>query len=146
MSTFARASYVPFFDRLCEQDPSRLQAGGALRESLRRDLQRLLNTRNGQTLPQFLAGEGTVLQYGLPDVMGLCAGSETDLQVLAQVVAHGISLYEPRLSGVRVTARPDLQQPGRAWLAISGEVLTDRILQRVDFEIGLDDPAPQTLA
>lgn len=150
MSTYLRASHVPLFDRLCMPDPAlpqgRLLAGRDLQESLRRDLQRLLNTRNGQTIDQFLDGQGSVLQYGLPDVGGLSALSDSDLEVLARVVAHGIRLYEPRLSGAIVTARPDFQRPGHVWLSIAGSAVIAQVLQRVDFEMTLDDPAAQVLA
>ncbi len=150
MSTYLRASHVPLFDRLCMPDPvlpqGRLLAGRDLLDSLRRDLLRLLNTRNGQTIAQFLACEGSVLHYGLPDVGGLSARSESDLQVLAQVVAHGITLYEPRLSGVTVTARPDPLHPAHACLAIAGSAVIAQVLQRVDFEMTLDNPAAQALS
>lgn len=144
MSTFVRASHVPLFDRLCGSDdassPARLHEGRAFELSLQRDLARLLNTRNGQTLDEFMQGEGSVLHYGLPDLLGLGVQSDSDLQVLAQVVQRGIVLFEPRLSGVSVTARRDPRRPERACVSVSAQARMGRTLQRVDFELALDDP------
>ena len=95
-----------FFDRLCAADsvPAQKQTpvAGDLRDSLRRELLRLLNTRNGLSRAQFLACEGSVLHYGLPDLLGLCPQSDADLQGVSQLVEHGIHLFEPRLIDVRV--------------------------------------------
>lgn len=144
MSTLVRASYVPLFDRLCEQDPAsartRLLDADALQESLQRDLLRLFNVRNSLTLEGFLASEGSVLHYGLPDLLSLCVQSDADLERLTQVVRHAIRLYEPRLTGVTVQAWQDPQHPGRARLAVAAGVIVGRELRRVDFEIDLDEP------
>ncbi len=135
------------FDRLCGGDgPSsqtRVLEGPDLRASLRRDLLRLLNSRNGLTIAGFLEAEGSVWHYGLPDLLGLSVQSDGDLQVMADVVGHAIGLFEPRLSAVTVRARRDPRRPERACVTVSAQALLGRSLQRVDFDMALDDPGLQ---
>lgn len=145
MSTFITASHVPLFDRLVglaetSHDGRLLDAGG-LRLSLQRDLLRLLNVRNALTIEEYLACDGTVLHYGLPDLLHLSPQSDTDLQTLADVVRHGISLFEPRLQHVQVSAQRDATGPMRARLSIAAAVMVGQQLRRVDFEVDLDDQA-----
>lgn len=143
MSTFVKASHVPLFDRLCPQDPglgqARLLETPGLRMSIQRDLQRLLATRNGLTIAQYLADAATVLDYGVPDLLTLCVHSETDLQQAADVVAHAIGLFEPRLTGVTVRAQRDPRDSGRARITVSASEVIGRALRRVNFEIALGD-------
>lgn len=145
MSTYVSASSVPLFDRLSGSAPEsadgRLLDAGGLEASLRRDLSRLFNVRNGLTIDEFLASEGTVLDYGLPDLLALSAQSDADLQRLADVVARGIALFEPRLSHVQVSARPDRSTGHGARVLISAAVAVGRELCRVDFDLAPDDPS-----
>jgi len=131
------------FDRLCAADsvPAQKQTpvAGELRDSLRRELLRLLNTRNGLSRAQFLACEGSVLHYGLPDLLGLCPQSDADLQGVSQLVARGIRLFEPRLTDVRVQARRDPANAVRARLTVSASVLAAPGAQRVEFAVVLDN-------
>ena len=100
---------------------------------------RLLNTRNGLSRAQFLACEGSVLHYGLPDLLGLCPQSDADLQGVSQLVEHGIRLFEPRLIDVRVQARRDPANAVRARLTVSASVLAAPGAQRVEFAVVLDN-------
>lgn len=148
MSTYITASPVPLFDRLAGTAPEsadgRLLEAGGLEASVRRDLSRLFNVRNGLTIEEFLAADGTVLHYGLPDLLSLSAQSDADLQRLAEVVAHGIALYEPRLSHVQVRARPDAVKHRSVRLAISAAVSVGRQLCRVDFDLSPNDTLAST--
>lgn len=131
------------FDRLCAADsvPAQKQTSVAegSRESLRRELLRLLNTRNGLSRAQFMACEGSVLHYGLPDLLGLCPQSDADLQGVSQLVAHGIRLFEPRLSDVRVQAWRDPTDAARARLTVWASVRDASAGQRVAFAVVLDE-------
>lgn len=144
MSTYITASPVPLFDRLAGTAPEsadgRLLDAGGLEASVRRDLSRLFNVRNALTIDEFLASDATVIHYGLPDLLSLSAQSDADLQRLADVVAHGIGLYEPRLSHVQVRARADGGNHQGVRLAISAAVSVGRQLCRVDFDLSPHDP------
>lgn len=143
MSTLVTATHVPLFDRLAgmaeaSHDGRLLDAGG-LKLSLQRDLLRLFNVRNALTIEEYLACDGTVIHYGLPDLLHLSAQSDTDLQTLADVVRHGLGLFEPRLSRVQVRASRDPAAPTRARVAIAAAVQIGQQLCRVDFDVALDD-------
>ncbi|WP_296947980.1 type VI secretion system baseplate subunit TssE [uncultured Massilia sp.] len=142
MAKTLTASLVPFFDRLAGGDPAsfdgRLLDGAGLQQSLERDLQRLFNVRNAMTVQEFLTGDPTVLDYGLPDTLTLSAQSDQDLLAWSRVIERGIALYEPRLAHVRVTVRPDPARPTAARAAIVAAVRLGEQLCRVDFEVALD--------
>ena len=106
-------------DRLLDDEPdvstepswSWTQDLRGLRQSLARDLEALLNTR--QTRPD-LAREASgveiaqsVLTYGLPDLSSAAAASPEACESLRWAVEEAIRRFEPRLLEVRV----QLQQP-----------------------------------
>ena len=138
MSRHTRVSQPPLFDRLCGYEPASSSPGPALADSLARELGQLLQTRNGLTRAQFLACEGSVLQYGLPDLQGLSPQVEADLQQLAQAVAHAIALFEPRLKSVHVQARRDPDDPVRARVSVSASGMHGAPRWRVEFPLALD--------
>jgi type VI secretion system protein ImpF len=78
-----------------------------LRDALRRDLQRMLNTR--QLVVAFPSGleelKVSLLNYGLPDVAGLAVTAADLRQAMRQVIEEKIRNFEKRLvtSSVRVT-------------------------------------------
>lgn len=143
MSTFTWASHTPLFDRLGAQPPdspsARLQQGAELRASIACDLGRLLNTRNGLTLDEARVREASVLTYGLPDTLALGTQAEGGLQVLAELVQRSLTAFEPRLREVSVQVQPDGSCPHRVRLVIRAAAAVGRQMQRVDFEILLDD-------
>jgi len=147
MHLMSPSAPIPLFDRfmgrLPEQSGVRLAPDEALRLSLRLDLTRLLNVRNGLSIDQFLDGAPTSLDYGLPDTLGLSAQSASDLQRWQQVVARAIALYEPRLVQVRVVATPDRARPTLARISIQALALLDSELCQFLFDaaLGADVPA-----
>lgn len=145
MSTLTWASHTPLFDRLCApvpaSAPERLLQGADLKVSLARDLERLLNARNGLTLDEALGCEVSALTYGMPDFFASGLHPGGDLQVLAERVQHAIASFEPRLREVTVQAQSDARYPDRARLVVTAAVAVGRQPQRVDFDIALDEAA-----
>lgn len=143
VSTCTPASRVPLFDRLCPEAAASTLGqplqGTELEASLACDLLRLLNTRNGLTIAEFLVREGSVLDYGMPDVLTLGLQSDADRQVLAEVVSRAITTFELRLRSVTVKAGPDERCPQRARLAVTASVAVGRQLRLVEFDIALDE-------
>ena len=99
------------FERLTDADPRspmeearpfRVHERQELKESVRRELARLLNTRC--PVPSHLLGarERSVLDYGVPDFSSLSATSGDDQNRLTSMVAQTVAAFEPRLRGVRV--------------------------------------------
>ena len=99
------------FERLAGGDPQAAREGArpfrvhetaSLKESVRRELARLLNTRSSAGLDS--RGEMSVLDYGVPDFTSLSALSGDDRVRLSAAVAQSIATFEPRLRDVRVTS------------------------------------------
>ncbi|WP_321843975.1 type VI secretion system baseplate subunit TssE [Paraburkholderia bannensis] len=118
---------MPLFERLADDAPfdahertdamaaRRLDAQG-LRDSVRAELLRLLNTRRGRSMRE----TADVLHYGLPDWSALSAARAGDRSTLERDVAQAIRAFEPRLAAPRVTIEPDADAPWRLCLRIAG--------------------------
>ena len=85
-----------------EAQPLRVHDRKELKESVRRELARLLNTRSSVGSHLLGAQERTVLDYGIPDFSSLSAQSGDDQNRLARIVAQAIAAFEPRLRDVQV--------------------------------------------
>ena len=84
--------------------PFRVHETASMKESVRRELVRLLNTRSSAGInSRAPGGEMSVLDYGVPDFTALSALSGDDRAKLASAVAQAITAFEPRLRDVRVT-------------------------------------------
>lgn len=114
-----------------------------LQYSLRQDMIRLFNVRNGLTIEQFLSGSPTALHYGLPDTLGLSPQSAADIARWELVVARAIALYEPRLSQVHVHITHDSQRPAAARVNIDAAVALGLHLSRVYFHLVVNDGEAQ---
>jgi type VI secretion system protein ImpF len=101
-------------DRLIDLDPrvstepprSRLSRLADLKQSVRRDLEWLLNTRC------FLASEvdenldevnSSLAVYGLPDFTSISAKDPLEQKRMLAAIENAIRLFEPRFLGVKVT-------------------------------------------
>ena len=102
------------FERLVDEDhrspgeearPFRAHDTRALRESVRRELSRLLNTRCHVPTRLLAGAERDVVNYGLPDFSSLSSLSGDDCNRLGALVASAVAAFEPRLREVRVEAR-----------------------------------------
>lgn len=96
-----------FLDRIIEEDQPRTWVASAnrLREHVLRDLDWLLNTRRTPIeVPEALGElDQSLFRYGLPDISSLSATSPETPRVLARSIKEAVELFEPRLSGVRVS-------------------------------------------
>ena len=88
-----------------ERLPTREESLAALKTSLRRDLEWLLNTRREMVdIPESLEEtRRSALRYGLPDVTSLPRNGADGHARLARAVEEAITLFEPRLMRVKVT-------------------------------------------
>jgi type VI secretion system protein ImpF len=108
-----RTVHLTVLDRLIDKDPR--SAADApmtwahsvreLKESVRRDLEWLLNTRRIPDLaPDALEEVGKSLyHYGLPDVTSLSADDHNTKMRLMRYVEQAIEMFEPRLGAVKVS-------------------------------------------
>lgn len=100
-------------DRLVDLEPKRSadptttwsESVRQLKEAVLRDLDWLLNTRRTpETAPDaYPEVQRSVFHYGLPDITSLSGESEVVRRRLIRQVEECIQLFEPRLTGVRVS-------------------------------------------
>ena len=99
-------------DRLTDLDPrlsadARITFAESLRQfkdSVQRDLEWLLNTRcTPEEVPElFEEVQRSLYRYGLPDITSFSRDSRRSRQHLLQRIEEAITLFEPRLSDVRL--------------------------------------------
>lgn len=142
MSELIRGALVPLFDRLSSADDSvkteQLLTPEQLQYSIARDLSRLLNTRSRLLAAEFVADDGTTIDYGMPDISALSPKSDSDLATLQSLVAHAIHCFEPRLKQVEIKAFASSAFAGGVVLIISGVVTIGLMLMQLNFELQLD--------
>ena len=103
-------------DRLIDEEPGnrgeapdrRAQSLKELKDSVRRDLEWLLNSRRPPAEPALSAKElwGSVYCYGLPDTTGMAMSSAEDRGRMARMVTTAVAAFEPRLLNVTVNMEP----------------------------------------
>lgn len=107
----ARASLI---DRLIDKKPGEKQREPvplktlekkAFLESVRRDLEWLLNTRNSDPAPLLDNGKRTVIDYGVPDFGDFFIGNPSDHHRLEENLRQCISDFEPRLRALKISVK-----------------------------------------
>ncbi|CAG4885657.1 type VI secretion system baseplate subunit TssE [Paraburkholderia gardini] len=149
MLAIINGSPMPLFERLVAGDaaPSheQLLEGDALRESVARELGRLLGTRSRLAFDEFATSDGTVIDYGVPDFSARSLQSGADRDAIAGAIQRAITLFEPRLAGVTVRFAPKAVQSGRPVVIVSGELRMGTGIGRVAFELSADgEPSPDS--
>jgi type VI secretion system protein ImpF len=99
-------------DRLLDDHPeqqrelprSQNQVLSQLRNSIRRDLENLLNTRSDPgTIPQSLTElENSLLNYGIPDMAALDLQNDRARQTFFRTIERRIKFFEPRFLSIAV--------------------------------------------
>lgn len=74
----------------------------ALKESVRREIERLLNSRCPVSTELIGDDERTVVNYGIPDFSALSPRNSHDRKLLADIVTQTVNAFEPRLRGAQV--------------------------------------------
>jgi type VI secretion system protein ImpF len=106
----------------------------ALKESVRRELWRLLNTRrHGRPWQADGRGEMTVLDYGLPDFSSLSAASGDDQNRVAAEVSAAITAFEPRLRDVRITVERLRLEDRALLLRLDARLVVGSVAEPVSF-------------
>jgi type VI secretion system protein ImpF len=138
MPAIVSGSSMPLFDRLAASGEAQLSGASALRESVARELGRLLNTRSRLTFEQFAASEGTVLDYGVPDFSGKSLHSGPDRDAIAGAVKRAVTLFEPRLTNVTVGFVFPSDHSTHAVLTIGADMRSGINVAHVAFELATD--------
>jgi len=81
---------------------------------------------------------GTVIDYGLPDITRLSAASGTDRELLGGMIAGKIAQFEPRLRQVVVSVERDPANPRGVLCTIEGVLVMETITEPVSFPLLID--------
>ncbi len=132
-------------DRLIDDEPkvkseaplARSQSVRLLKNSLRRDLEWLLNTHRIAVEPPESLRELTrsLYMYGLPDFSAFSIASAKDQTRLIRVLQGAVKLFEPRLANARVVP-VEVQTTGtrKVRFRIEGLLLMDPAPEHVSFD------------
>src|SRR5260370_34994764 len=101
-------------DRLLDYDPgatreanlSRPKRVSQLEDAVRRDLEWLLDTRQGELVPELKETNSPIPAFGLPDFANLSAHKADDQKEIRRRIEDAIGLFEPSLEFVAVTFHP----------------------------------------
>ncbi len=140
-----RGAKALLFERLVDEDPHtpsearpfRIYGVEALRESVGRELMRLLNTRCPRIGGLVSEADRTILDYGIPSFSHVSAGSETDTRQLAQILEQAIRFYEPRLREVRVAIQASTTSKITTTGTIEAMLAVDNVNEPVSFPLVL---------
>jgi type VI secretion system protein ImpF len=145
MANGTRDILPSLLDRLIDADPevaqeplgNRFQDVGALRASVARDLESLLNTRRELLYDLSTDFEGvnrSLLVYGLPDFTAFNLLDVGDLARLRRAIESAIANFEPRLQRVRVTMEPPKQNDRAVHFRIDALLRIDPAPEPVTFD------------
>ena len=134
---FDRLVNVP--DGHIDGQPSRILNQNQLKASVRRELERLLNTRCSIPLQQLAEEERSVINYGIPDFSSLSPHNADDHALIASIVGQTIAAFEPRLRRVRVEVGPAFGAESALWLNISAELAVGLHSEPVSFPVTLNN-------
>lgn len=136
-------------DRLIDEAPREpadaprtlAETARAFRAAVLRDVEWLLNTRRiAEPAPDACQElQRSVYHFGIPDITSLSADSDAARKRLLRQVEECIALFEPRLSGVRVT-HDQGEEPGRRRVRflVEGMLRMDPGPERVTFDTVLE--------
>lgn len=156
---------APLFEKLTDLHPTTqdddqdlvFQTKRAVEESIRRELERLLDTRlpwrtaeeieaaetadievdDEESAHEPIDREATVLRYGIPDITHLCVRNTLDRFEIERMLTRAVRTFEPRLIDADVT----IQLVGlmdAAHLTVSGAIRLGRALEPMSFSLGID--------
>jgi type VI secretion system lysozyme-like protein len=124
------------FERLVDEEPNRKEeqpfrvlSKKKLRESVRRELGQLLNTRCPVPLPLIGEVERTVINYGIPDFTALSPHSSVDRQLIAAIIGQTIAAYEPRLCHVSVSVDHFDEHEHALHITVDADLVTDIVIE-----------------
>lgn len=134
----ARATLL---DRLADENPHvaeeakplRTLDRAGLRQSVRRELERLLNTRASYPPDVLNRQERTALNYGIPDYYHLSPKSPADHRILESDLSRAISFYEPRLREVQVAIQSYDEDRKALIASVNGVIVVESIRDPVSF-------------
>lgn len=132
---------TPLFDRLVDKDrflrnelrPMRTLDRRGVKESVRRELEQLFNTRCPVPAHKLAGRVRTVIDYGIPDFSTFSARNQDDWGRMADILRRAIEIYEPRLAQVRVAVERDRDDEFALVAQIEAVLVTENVPEPVSF-------------
>lgn len=123
-----------------EWPATRSQSVRFYKESLKRDLEWLLNTRQPPLpeLADYELAKASVINYGLPDISALGLSSAGDHKRLRAAIETCLANFEPRLMDVRVTLQGADTVDRRLRFHIEGNMKLDPAPEEISFDTVLE--------
>ncbi len=133
------------FDRLTDEKPQvsveanplRIYDLHTLRDSVAREVERLLNTRRPVMYGQEAGAEGTVLTYGVGDHAMESVLSDRGRQTVCSDMRRAIERYEPRLRKVKVEVLQVDKNAATLTVQIAGELRSGPVHEQVFFPVAV---------
>ncbi len=139
---------VPLLDRLIDRDPrnsqeplmSRAQSVRLLKESLRRDIEWLLNTHRirEESIDPKAELTHSLYNYGLPDLTHFSFNSSRDMNRVTWLLENTVATFEPRLRDAKVYIEPAEKGSMQIKFRVEGILVMDPAPERVSFDTTLD--------
>ncbi len=119
---------------------TRAQSVKFFRDSLKRDLEWLLNTRQPPlpTIEKYRLARATMVNYGLADLSALGLHASTDQARLRKAIEQCLRHFEPRLSGLVVTVGQSQTADRRLWFHIEALMRLDPAPEEISFDTVLE--------
>ena len=129
-------------DRLCDVDDwpnSRQQSMRMYRESVKRDVEYLLNTRCPpiEDISLYPKAAASVMNYGLPDVSAF-SDSLSDQSSLTAALIQTLRRFEPRIQNVRVLVVRTETVSRSLRFHIEGRIQFDTQVENIEFDTVLE--------
>ena len=144
----ARILQPSLIDRLIDLEPeNRKEAPGSqsqslrqLKDSVRRDLEWMLNTRRTPVEPSARAKEllRSSFCYGLPDLTGMALDTVQARGELARILETAIGAFEPRLRNVSAALQPQIAGSRELRFQIEALLVMEPAPARVYFDTTLE--------
>lgn len=119
---------------------TRNQSVRFFRDSLKRDLEWLLNTRKPplEQIASRPAVRDSVINFGLPDISALGLASASDQRSLRLAIEACLAVFEPRLTDIRVTLESADTTDRRLRFHIEGNMKLDPAPEEISFDTVLE--------
>ncbi|MGD0908265.1 MAG: type VI secretion system baseplate subunit TssE [Candidatus Acidiferrales bacterium] len=123
-----------------EAIPTSAQSLRAMKASLRRDLECLMNTRCVAEDPPESCTEirRSVYLYGLPDISSMSILSASDRSLLLKGMETALANFEPRLTRVKVSLQPITGAGRMVHFVIEGLLRVDPVPEQIVFDTVLE--------
>lgn len=155
MSTGASKSTIrlSLLDRLIDHEPETTQEAPIddnqkmriIQTAIRRDLENLLNTRYRVLAwpPELTELDDSLINYGIPDFTAAGLNASHNSDILIKAIRLAISLFEPRLSDVRVEPVSEDHSDRTFRFRIEAMLLIEEKKHRVQFDSSLESSTGQ---